>query len=110
MEDAFFHTMLLDCYGELLTDKQRECCDLRYNQDLSLQEISEQIGGSRQAAWDNIHRAELILTEFEEKTGMVKKTLERRELLRKLRNLLETDYPDCAGNPAVLSLLDKLSE
>ena len=50
--------MLLDFYGELLTDKQRECFDLHYNEDLSLAEIAEQLGVSRQGVWDNIRRAE----------------------------------------------------
>ena len=50
-------SMLLDFYGELLTDKQRECLDLHYNEDLSLSEIAEQLGISRQGVWDNIRRA-----------------------------------------------------
>ena len=57
MEEALFRTMLFDSYGELLTEKQRECYDLHYNEDLSLTEIAEQSGISRQAVWDNIRRA-----------------------------------------------------
>ena len=47
MENSrFTRSMLLDFYGELLTDKQRECFDLHYNEDLSLAEIAEQLGVS----------------------------------------------------------------
>ena len=45
---AVMRSMLFDFYGELLTDKQREYFDLRYNEDLSLGEIAEQSGISRQ--------------------------------------------------------------
>ena len=51
-------SMLFDFYGELLTDKQREYFDLHYNEDLSLAEIAEQSGISRQGVWDIIRRAE----------------------------------------------------
>lgn len=63
--------MLLDFYGDLLTAKQRECFDLHYNEDLSLSEIAEQSGISRQGVWDNIRRAQAALDEMEEKTGLV---------------------------------------
>ena len=72
MEDSrFMKSMLLDFYGELLTDKQRECYDLHFNEDYSLSEIAEQLSISRQGVWDNIRRAEAALTETEEKTGLV---------------------------------------
>ena len=61
--------MLLDFYGELLTDKQRECFDLHYNEDLSLAEIAEQLGVSRQGVWDNIRRAETAMEDIEAKTA-----------------------------------------
>ena len=84
--------LLLDFYGALLTDKQRECFDLHYNEDLSLSEIAEEAHISRQGVWDNIRRAESTLRELEEKTGLVRRVTElERELdaaraeLRRLR-------------------------
>ncbi len=82
-------TILLDFYGELLTDKQRECYDLHYNDDLSLSEIAEESGISRQGVWDNIRRAEAALNEYEEKTGLVKRFSEMRETLYSVQEMLE---------------------
>lgn len=72
-DSRLMNSMLLDFYGELLTDKQRECFDLHYNEDLSLSEIAEQVGVSRQGVWDNIRRAEAALSEIEDKTGLIKR-------------------------------------
>ena len=87
---AVMRSMLFDFYGELLTDKQREYFDLRYNEDLSLGEIAEQSGISRQGVWDIIRRAETAMTEIEEKTGLIKRFLERNvqidEIIRELRD------------------------
>ena len=76
--------MLLDFYGELLTDKQRECCDLHYNEDLSLSEIAEQLGISRQGVWDNIRRAESAMQDIEEKTGLIRRFEGTRQTLKKI--------------------------
>ena len=80
--------MLLDFYGELLTDKQRECFDLHYNEDLSLSEIAEQLGISRQGVWDNIRRAESAMEEVEEKTGLLSRFEENRAALTGLLKTL----------------------
>lgn len=77
--------MLLDFYGELLTDKQRECCDLHYNEDLSLSEIAAELGISRQGVWDNIRRAESAMLEIEEKTGLIRRFEGTRQTLKKIR-------------------------
>ena len=84
--DTVFRTMLFDFYGELLTDKQREYFDLHYNADLSLAEIAEQTGISRQGVWDIIKRAEAALREIEEKTGLVARFTERREAVLEIEN------------------------
>lgn len=75
-DSRLMNSMLLDFYGELLTEKQRECFDLHYNEDLSLSEIAEQVGVSRQGVWDNIRRAEAALREIEDKTGLIKRFTE----------------------------------
>ncbi len=87
-EGRLMQSMLLDFYGELLTDKQRECYDLHYNEDLSLSEIAEQAGVSRQGVWDNIRRAEAALQEMEAKTGLIRRFRDTRRGLEALRELL----------------------
>ena len=71
-------TMLLDFYGELLTEKQRECFNMHYNEDMSLSEIAQVMDISRQGARDLIVRAENTLTETEEKIGLVKRFSEQK--------------------------------
>ena len=79
--DALEMTLLFDYYGELLTERQRMCFDLRYNQDLSLAEIAEELQVSRQGVFDNLSRAEALLKNMEEKTGCVRRDLSHRKAL-----------------------------
>ena len=90
MEMTTLHRALLfDTYGDMLTEKQRLCFDLRYNQDLSLGEIGELEGISRQAVRDNIVRSEAQLLEMEEKIGAVKRQLVMEEAEVILREAAE---------------------
>ena len=68
-------SVLLDYYGGMLTDKQRDVIDLYYNQDLSLAEIAEHEKISRQGVRDNIKRGEAYLTELEENLHLAKQTV-----------------------------------
>ena len=61
--------LLYDYYGDLLTERQRECFEMRYYQDLSLGEIGEELGISRQGVHENLSRAEALLRNMEAKTG-----------------------------------------
>lgn len=63
--------LLFDFYGDILTQKQHELFDLYYNEDLSLSEISEHAGITRQGVRDGIVRAEHTLRDMEEKLGLV---------------------------------------
>ena len=67
--DALEMSLLYDYYGGLLTGKQRQCFDLRYNQDLSLGEIAQVMGVSRQAVNDNLARTEALLRKMESSIG-----------------------------------------
>ncbi len=87
MDNKALHmTMLFDFFGELLTDKQKEYFDLYYNEDLSLSEIAENEGISRQGVRDIIVRAETILNEFEAKTGIVRKYVQSQADLALIQN------------------------
>ena len=88
MEEALFRTMLFDSYGELLTKKQLEYFDLHYNEDLSLAEIAQSEGVSRQSVWDIIRRAEETMRRFEEKTGLVARFAAERDILAAAREKL----------------------
>ena len=70
---AYRMAMLYDFYGDVLTDRQKEFYDLYYNEDLSLGEIAENYGITRQGVRDVIVRAEAVLTELEDKTGLIKR-------------------------------------
>lgn len=80
--DAVEMLLLFDYYGDMLTERQRMCLDLRYNQDLSLAEIAEELGVSRQGVHDNITRAEARLAKMEEKTGCVRRNLQSRQAMQ----------------------------
>ena len=70
---AYRMALLFDFYGDLLTDRQKEFFDLYYNEDLSLAEIAENYGITRQGVRDVIVRAESTLTEVEDKTGIIRR-------------------------------------
>jgi len=84
MEKFAQMALLLDVYGELLTPKQRDVMDFYYNYDLSLAEIAEQYGISRQGVYDLIKRAEQTLTDFEQKIGAIKRWIYIEDVLRKV--------------------------
>ena len=70
---AYRMALLYDFYGDMLTERQKEFYDLYYNEDLSLSEIAENYGISRQGVRDVIVRAEATLTELEDKTGIIRR-------------------------------------
>ena len=82
-------TMLFDFYGEVLTPRQKEFFDLYYNEDLSLAEIAENYGISRQGVRDVIVRAEAIMTDLEDKTGLMKRFLQMQQQVQAILDAAE---------------------
>jgi len=72
---------LLDFYGPLLTDKQQQCMNLHYNQDMSLGEIAALFNVSRQAVHDLLRRSELLLVEYEERLKLFDRFQQNRDQL-----------------------------
>ena len=94
--DSLELILLFDYYGELLTERQRMCFDLHYNQDLSLGEIAADLSISRQAVYDNLSRTEALLKNMEEKTGCVSRDMQLRRAMESIRNLSAQllEHPD----------------
>ena len=87
--DALEMTLLFDYYGSMLTDKQQQCFDMRYNQDLSLGEIAETMGVSRQAVCDNLTRTEALLRKMEQNIGCINRSLKTRKAVQELLHIAE---------------------
>lgn len=104
--DALEMTLLFDYYGDLLTERQKMCFDLRHNQDLSLAEIAQELQVSRQGVHDNLSRAEALLLNMEEKTGCVRRDMQCRRAAQEIRcaakQLLDSD------NDTVLQLAKRI--
>lgn len=79
---------LYDFYQTLLTEKQRVYMQLYYLDDLSLGEIAEEYGVSRQAVYDNVRRTEAMLEDYEEKLKLFSKFRNRMEIIDKLEQLV----------------------
>ena len=77
-------SILLDYYGQMLTEKQLEVAQLYYNEDLSLAEIAQLANITRQGVRDSIKRAEGTLLEMEQRLGLARKFREYQEKLEQI--------------------------
>ncbi|REB09730.1 putative DNA-binding protein [Sporosarcina sp. BI001-red] len=98
---------LFDFYQSLLTDKQRIYMELYYLDDLSLGEIAEEYGVSRQAVYDNVRRTEAMLEDYEAKLGLFNKFQERSTLIEQIEQRLSTEK---ALTDEVQMLLQQIKE
>ena len=105
--DALEMALLFDTYGGMLTDKQRECFDMRYNQDLSLGEIAEMMGVSRQAVNDNLKKTEALLRRMEENIGSVKRDMITRKAVQELLDI--ASVLDASSDPTVQVTMQRLT-
>ena len=80
---------LLDFYGDILPERRRDILDLYYNDDLSLSEIAEQMGITRQAVRDSIKKTEQELFFYEEKLGLRRRFTEAETRVEKAISLCE---------------------
>jgi predicted DNA-binding protein YlxM (UPF0122 family) len=116
MNDLFEISMLLDFYGQLITKRQYEIMDLHYNSDYSFGEIAGFLNISRQGVYDNIKRGKALLTDFEQKLGLVGRFIRQREraleIQKQLERIeasrLETRDVEClnAAKKAVLEIME----
>ena len=112
---------LLDFYGEVLTEKQRDVMEQYYNDDLSLAEIADNFGITRQGVRDSIKRGEGILLELEEKVGFARRyravqegVAQLEKLTRDIRFYNSTSYAMseviAKATSEMLALIEHISE
>jgi len=104
MEKNVQMSLLFAFYRNMLTKRQIECVDLYYNEDLSLSEISEHLGITRQGVRDNIVRAERTMCDTEERLGLAAKFLTIKERL----NVIDDIIRDIEKSPNIRYLSDDI--
>ncbi len=100
LEKKQHYIVLFDCYESLLTDKQRQYFKDYYFEDMSLAEISQEYGISRNAIFDQLKNIYNALEQYEEKLLLFQKYNQRQELYEELKKL---------NNPSVDKIVEKLN-
>lgn len=100
-------SFLLDFYGDVLTVKQRDVMEQYYNDDLSLAEIADNFGITRQGVRDSIKRGEGILLELEEKVGFARRYRAVQDGLSRIEQLAKNIHFCNANNYAVSEEIEK---
>ncbi len=89
--DIYKLSLLLDFYGQLLTKGQFDALDLHCNSDLSMSEIADELGISRQGAYDFINKGRQRLTDFEDKLKLAERFTNNKIKLLEVKELLQSD-------------------
>lgn len=98
MESVTDFVLLLDIYGELLSNTQREVLDMRCNADLSLSEIAQELGGvTRQSVSNSMKKGEQRLTELEQALGFAKRLRRLSAKLDEAKRLCAALAEKCGG-------------
>ena len=84
--------LLMDCYSDLLTEKQQTYLEYYYQEDYSLSEIAQILDVSRNAVFDNLKKAVHSLENYEEKLQLLKKHQERLDLIQRIEYDISSDH------------------
>lgn len=89
-----YASLLYDFYGELLDDNKKEIMNLYHEDNLSLAEIAEDLGTSRQGVHYTLKKAEKSLEKYEEKLGLVQKYLDNLKKYDQVQSIAEKYISD----------------
>ncbi len=87
-------SLLLDFYGDILSERRRSIIDMYYNEDLSLSEIAEETGISRQGVRDSVKKSESELEELEAKLGLAERFKNLKSEALQIADMLEKSSAD----------------
>ncbi len=98
--------LLVDLYGQVLSERKRELLDYYYNEDYSLAEIAEITGISRQGIRESVKKSEAELRELDASLQLVKRT----QLLEAKRHVVEEQLGSLLSEPLADPIRDKLEQ
>lgn len=112
IENIEYQSMLFDFYGALLNDSQNEVMALYHEDNLSLSEIAEDLGMSRQAVHYTLKKAEKALAGYEDKLGLVSEYQRNQQLADKARQIIQqADRSiDAGSRNELLAIIDQIAE
>ena len=90
IERVEYASMLYDFYGSLLNENQNEIMALYHEDNLSLSEIAEELGQTRQAVHYTLRKAEKALKSYEEKLGLLASYRKHQQLAEKAFSIIES--------------------
>ena len=108
-DDITKQSLLYDFYGELLTKRQKEVMELYNEENLSLAEIAEEFGISRQGVHDALHKAQKALEDYEYKLGLVERFSATSDAISSISEELD-EAIDMAAAKATDSVAGKLEQ
>lgn len=108
MEKIVEQGLLYDFYGELLTEHQRHIYEDVVFNDMSLSEIAEEQGISRQGVHDLIKRCDKILTGYEEKLKLVQKFNQTKQMVEEIKELAGAYKQN--GDISLIDRIEEISE
>ena len=107
MEKIVEIAVLFDYYGKLLSDKQYNVIDQHCNEDLSLKEIAELNGISKQGISDILSRAEKKLRCYEDELKLISKFEKINSSLREISLLIEKSKIEDSSLQSILDIIQK---
>lgn len=110
MDKLYEQTMLFDFYGELLTEHQRRVYEDAVYNDLSLSEIAEEQGISRQGVHDLIKRCDKILQDYESKLHLVERFAKAKETVKEIQSLAGGEVPLKAADEEVRQVTEQKNQ
>ncbi|SDA21161.1 hypothetical protein SAMN02910447_01775 [Ruminococcus sp. YE71] len=108
IEKNLYIGVLLDLYGALLTERQRDMMEMYFHDDLSLSEVAEQYGISRQGVHDAIKRGEETLEELESKLGLAAQQETQKAQLLEFKGLALAALDECRKVSFGKNIADKV--
>lgn len=105
-----YASLLYDFYGNLLNESQSEIMELYHEDNLSLAEIADETGTTRQAVHYTLKKAEKALNEYEEKLGLIKAYRTRQKLTSRLAELIAQKAMSESDRAEAATILESLAE